>query len=79
MAKTDLTNLLVLVFQDFKYRLLSAWVTWERFSFSFLFASLPLDYFDVQDLKILLSIISFAIIVASSKHYGLKCIFLPNA
>ena len=43
--------------------------------FSFLLPSLPLDYFDVQDLKILLGIISFNVIVASSRHYGLKCIF----
>ena len=32
--------------------------------FSFLFPSLSLDYFDVQDLKILLGVISFEIIVA---------------
>ena len=31
--------------------------------FSFSFPSLPLDYFDVQDLKILLGRISFGIIV----------------
>ena len=43
--------------------------------FSFPFPSLIFDYFDVQDLNILLGIISFKIIVASSRHYGLKCIF----
>ena len=43
--------------------------------FSFPFPSLILDHFDVQDLKILLGIISFEVIVASSQHYGLKCIF----
>ena len=36
---------------------------------------LPLNYFDVQDLKILLGIILFEIIVASSRHYGLKFFF----
>ena len=41
--------------------------------FSFPFPSLPLDYFDIQDLKILLGFISFEIIVANSQHYGLKC------
>ena len=40
--------------------------------FSFPFPSLPLDYFDVQDLNILLGIISVEIIVTSSQHYGLK-------
>ena len=44
---------------------------------SFPFPSLSLDYFDVQDSKILIGIISFEIIVASSQHYGLKCIFCP--
>ena len=43
--------------------------------FSFPFPSIPLDYSDVQDLKVLLAIISFEITVASSQHYGLKCIF----
>ena len=43
--------------------------------FSFPFPSFPLDYFDVQDLKILLGMISFEIIVASLQHYSLKCIF----
>ena len=43
--------------------------------FSFPFPSLPLDFFEVQDLKILLGIISFEIIVASSQHYSLKCFF----
>ena len=43
--------------------------------FSFPSASLPLDYFDVQDIKILLGIISFEVIIASSRHYDLKCIF----
>ena len=43
--------------------------------FSFPFPSLPLDYFDVQNLKILLGIISFEVIVGSSQHYDLKCIF----
>ena len=43
--------------------------------FSFPFPSLPLDYFDVQDFKILLGIISFVIIVASLRQYNLKCIF----
>ena len=46
--------------------------------FSFPFPSLPLGYFDVQDLKILLSVISFEIIVSSSRHYGLKCIFFAG-
>ena len=45
--------------------------------FSFPFPSLPLDYFDVQDLKVLFGIILFEIIVASSQHYGLKWIFCP--
>ena len=68
MAKTDLTKVLVSVF---KYRLLSTWVGhFGEIQFSF-----PLDYFDVQDLKILLDIILFEINVASSRHYGLKCIF----
>ena len=39
--------------------------------FSFPFSSLPLDYFDVQDLKILVDVISFEISVAGSQHYGL--------
>ena len=43
--------------------------------FSFPFAILPMGYFDVQDLKILLGIISFEIIISSSQHYGFKCIF----
>ena len=43
--------------------------------FSFPFPSLPFDYFDVQDIKILLGAISFEIIVACPQHYGLKCIF----
>ena len=42
---------------------------------SFPFPGFPLDYFDVQDLKILLGMISFEIIVASLQHYNLKCIF----
>ena len=37
-----------------------------KIQFSFPFPSLPLDYFDVQDLKILLGIISFEIIAAGS-------------
>ena len=42
----------------------------------FPFPSIPLDYFGIQDLKILLGIISVAIVVASSRrHYGLKYIF----
>ena len=45
--------------------------------FSSPFPSLPLDYFDVQDLKILLGMISFEIVAASLQHYGLKCIFGP--
>ena len=45
--------------------------------FSFPFLSLGLDYFDVQDLEILLGIISFETIVASSQQYDLKCIFCP--
>ena len=43
--------------------------------FSFPFPSLLIDHFDVQDLKIFLGIISFEILVASSQHYVLKCIF----
>ena len=62
-------------FQEFEYRLLSTWVTWERYSFPFLFPASLQDYFDVQDLKILVNIISFEIIVASSQHYSLKCFF----
>ena len=42
MAETDLTNVLVSVS--------STVVTWESYSFPFLFPSLPLDYFDVQEL-----------------------------
>ena len=72
MDKTDLTNVLVLVFKisstDMGH--------FAEMHFSFPFPSLPLDYFDVQDLKILLRIISFEIIVACPQHYGLKCIFL---
>ena len=41
MGKTDLTDGNVFGFHDFNYRLLSrllsAWVTWERSSFPFLF------------------------------------------
>ena len=47
-----------------------------KIQFSFLFPSLSLDYFDVQDLKIFLDIISFEIIVATLR---LKIIFLPDA
>ena len=43
--------------------------------FSFPFPSFPLDYFDIQDLKILLGMISFEIIVAGLQHYSSKCIF----
>ena len=43
--------------------------------FSFPFPSLPLDYFDVQDLKMLLGIISFEIAAASSQQYSLRCNF----
>ena len=71
MAKTDLTNVLVSVFLKFKYM-----GNLGEIQFSFPFSSLSLDYFDVQDLKILLGIILFEIIVASSRHYDLKrCIF----
>ena len=46
--------------------------------FFFPFPSLPLDYFYVQDLKMLLSMITaFEIIVASLQNYGLKYIFCP--
>ena len=43
--------------------------------FSFPSPRIPLDYFDVQDIKILLSIISFEITVASSQHYSLNAVF----
>ena len=47
----------------------------EEVQLSFSFPSLPSDFFDVQVLKILLSIISFEIIVASLQHYGLNPFF----
>ena len=74
MGKTDLTNVLVSVFK------ISSTIhgSLGRGTVSFPFPSLRLGYFDVQDLKILLGIISFEIIVyvASSQHYGLKCLML---
>ena len=39
-----------------------------QFSFRYPFLSVSLDYFDIHDLKILLGIISFEVIVASSQH-----------
>ena len=42
------------------------------------FHSLPLDYFDVQDFKLLVDISSFEMIVASSQHYGLKCLLFAR-
>ena len=77
MAKTDLTNVLTgFGFQDFEYSLLSKYMGHlGEIQFSFPFPSLPLDYFDVQDSKILVSIISFEITVASSQHFDLKCFF----
>ena len=67
-------NVLVSVFKISSKNV--TWVTWERYNCPFVFfPSLSLDYFDVQDLKILLGIISFEIIVVSSQQYGLKCMF----
>ena len=81
MAKTDLTNVLVskiswFRFSRFQVQALKYMGHLGEIQFSFPFPSLPLDYFNVHDLKILLSIISFEIIVASSRHYSLKCMFL---
>ena len=70
MGKADLRKVLVFVF-----KISSAWVTLREVQFSFPFPSFPLDYFKVQDLKILLGMISFEIVVASLQHYSLKCIF----
>ena len=80
MGKIDLTNVLVSVF---KISSAGSWVSVKcmghlgEVQSSFLFPSLPLDYFDVRDLKILFGIMSFEIIVARPQHYGLKCIFCP--
>ena len=61
-------------FQDFKYSLKKCTGHFREVQFYFPFPSLLLDHFDVQDLKILLSIISFQITVASSQHYALSYI-----
>ena len=74
MAKTDLTNVLVWV-SRFHVQALKCMGHLGELQFSFPFLSLPLDYYDVQDLKILLGITSCEIFVASSQHYGLKYIF----
>ena len=74
MAKTDLTNMLVSVFK-IQVQALKYMGHLGEIQSSPPFPSLPLDYFNVQDLKVLLSIISFEIIGASSQHYGVKCIF----
>ena len=79
VGRTDLTNVLVSVF---KISSTGSYVGGSigRDTVFLCFSQPPfLDYFDVQDLKILLGIISFEIIVASSQHYGSKCIFLPDA
>ena len=66
MDKTDLTNVLVSVFKISSTGMGSLWKDAFFLSLSFL------DYFDVQDLKNLLGIISFEIMVACPRHYGLK-------
>ena len=79
MGKTDLTNVLVSVF---KISITGSQVAVKRMghlemcSFAFLFLA-SFGLLDVQDLNILLGIILFEIILASSQHwyYGLKCIF----
>ena len=53
MDKTDLDKCSGFGFQDFKCRHGSLW----KDAFSFPFPSLPFDYFDVQDINILLGII----------------------
>ena len=73
MGKTNLTNALVWVFMISRTGSKCMGHLGEV-QFSFPFTNLLLDYFDVQDLKILLDIISFQIIVADSQRYGLKCI-----
>ena len=80
MGKTDLTTVLVSVFKISSAGSLATVKCMGHLGevqFSFPFPSLLLDCFDFQDLKILLGIISFEVIVASSQHYGLKCIFCP--
>ena len=64
MAKTDLTNVLVSVF-NVSCTGSQVHGSLGRDTVSFPFPSLPLDYFDVHDLKIFLGIILFEIIVAS--------------
>ena len=71
MGKTDLTNVLVSVFKiSNQVQALKYMTHMGEIQFLFPFPSLPLDYFDVQDLKILPSIISLEMIVASSRHYA---------
>ena len=68
MSKTDLTNVLVSVFKISSTGTSMGHL--GKIQFSIPFPSLSLEYFDVQDLKILFGIISFEIMVASSQHYG---------
>ena len=69
MDKTDLTNGLVSVFKI---------SSTSMDHFGKMHFSLSFDYFDVQDLKNLLGIISFEIMVACPRHYGLKCPMLDR-
>ena len=70
MGKTDLTNVLVSVFKISSTGMGHFGKMHFFLSFSFL------DYSGVQDLKHLLGIISFEIMVACPRHYGLKCLML---
>ena len=70
MDKTDQTNVLVSVF-----KISSTGMDHFGEMHFFPFPGLPFDYFDVQDIKVLLGIISFEIIVACPQHCGLTCIF----
>ena len=74
MAKTDLTNVLVSVFKISSTGS-SVHGSLGRDTVFLFFSQSPLHYFHVQDLRILLGIISFEINVASSQQNGLKCIF----
>ena len=58
MGKTDLTNYCVR-FPRFQVQALKNMGHLGEIQFSFSFLSLPLDYFDVQGLQILLSFIYF--------------------
>ena len=67
MDKTDLTNVLVSFFK------ISSTGMGHFGKMHFFLSFYFLDYFDIQDLKNLLGIISFDIMVACPRHYGLKC------